>query len=187
MNMLPDFKKILRDNKKISNILIVILVGILLIILGDTITGGEKKEEEISSENMKVISDYEDKKKEDLRSILENTRGVGKVEVMISFETGEEVVPALNITDSTSSSEEKDNEGGIRKTTQISNGKSVVMKDEGGDKEPLIIKTYKPKVVGVYIVAEGAGDKLIELQLKSIVSKLFSVSVDKVSVMEMKK
>lgn len=188
MIQFPDFKKILKENKKLSNILIIALVGILLIIIGDTISGTSKKNTStVSNTDIKAISDYEESKKAELKNILEKTKGVGFTEVMLTFESGEESVPAVNVTDSVSDTKEQDNSGGTRTTTQKNSGSTVVMQNENGNSEPLIIKTYKPKVTGVYIVAEGASNNLVQLEIKSIVSKLFGISMDKVSVMPMKK
>ena len=40
--------------------------------------------------------------------------------------------------------------------------------------EPLIVKTYNPKITGICIVAEGAGDKVTELRVRQAVYKIFS-------------
>ncbi|MDV3429085.1 MAG: stage III sporulation protein AG [Bacillota bacterium] len=185
----PDIKKLLKENKKLSNILIIVIAGLLLILIGDFITSGSSKKSPGESETagVKVITDYEESKKAELKNILEKTKGVGNVEVMLTFESGEEAVPAVNETDSVSDTKEQDNSGGTRTTTQKNSGSTVVMQSENGNSQPLIIKTYKPKVTGVYIVAEGAANNLTELEIKGIVSKLFDISTDKVSVMPMKK
>lgn len=185
----PDIKKLLNENKKLSKILIIAIAGILLILIGDVITSGSSKTNSngTGTADVKVITDYEESKKAELKSILEKTNGVGNAEVMLTFESGEEAVPAVNETDSVSDTKEQDNSGGTRTTTQKNSGSTVVMQSENGNSQPLIIKTYKPKVTGVYIVAEGASNNLVQLEIKGIVSKLFDISTDKVSVMPMKK
>ena len=122
-----------------------------------------------------------------LKSTLEQIDGVGKVEVMISFESGEEHVPAVNINDSTNTTQEKDNAGGTRNTTQKNNGSTVVTTSDGSKSEPLILKTYNPKVLGVCVVAEGAENKVTELRISKAVTDLFGISGDKVNVYPMKK
>lgn len=185
----PDIKKLLKENKRLSNILILALIGLLLIIIGDVFVNGSgsKSVSQATSADIKVISDYEDSKRAELKNILEKTKGVGQVEVMLNFESGEEVVPALNVTDSVSDTKEKDNQGGTSTTTQKNSGTTVVMQNDNGNTQPIIIKTYKPKVIGAYIVAEGATSNLIQLEIKSTVSNLFNITADKVCVMPMKK
>ncbi len=72
-----------------------------------------------------------EKLKSKLKTTLEKIDGVGKVEVMITFESGEEKVPAVNINNSTNKSVEKDTEGGTRNTTQENEGSSVVITNNG--------------------------------------------------------
>lgn len=186
----PDIKKLLKENKKLANVLILAVIGLLLIIIGDVFVNGSSSKstsQETSAADIKVISDYEDSKRTELKNILEKTKGVGQVEVMLNFESGEEVVPAVNVTDSVSNTKEQDNQGGTSTTTQKNSGTTVVMQNDNGSTQPLIIKTYKPKVIGAYIVAEGAASNLVQLEIKSTVSNLFNITADKVCVMPMKK
>ncbi|MBC2580326.1 stage III sporulation protein AG [Clostridium sp. DJ247] len=207
-----DFKKLLeklikdnnnknaKDKKNIANLLILLLVGILVVVTmslfktSSTLgTGSTDKDisnvssEQQSQVNDKSSQDYERSVEEKLKNTLENIDGVGKVEVMISFESGEEQVPAVNINDSTNTAEEKDNQGGTRNTTQKNNGSTVVITNNGDKSEPLIVKTYKPKVSGICVVAEGAENKVTELRISKAIVDLFGISENKVNVYPRKK
>ena len=61
------------------------------------------------------------------------------------------------------------------------------MENKNGQSAPLIVKTYKPKVVGVMVVAEGADDSKIKYEISQAVSNLYGLSLDKVNVYPMKK
>jgi stage III sporulation protein AG len=135
----------------------------------------------------KAAADYETEVQDKLKETLEKIDGVGKVDVMVSFESGEEQVPAVNVNDSTSTTQEKDTEGGTRSTTQKNDGSTVVITNQGDKSEPLIVKTYKPKVSGVCVVAEGAENKVTELRISKAVVNLFNISQNKVNVYPMKK
>jgi stage III sporulation protein AG len=63
----------------------------------------------------------------------------------------------------------------------------VVLTSNGDNTEPLIVDKYKPQVTGVYIIAEGADNSDIKLNITNSVSALFNVPVYKVSVNPMKK
>lgn len=183
-------------NNKFPNVLIiclsVILVGILVVLGNDffkststvKITSSNKPSEENLIVNTK---DYEIAAENKLRSVLEDVDGVGKVKVMLTFDGSEEQIPAVNINDATSNTKEKDNSGGTRETTQKNNGSTLVITNDGVKNQPLIVKTENPKIIGVIVVAEGAKDKVIEMKIIQAVTKVYSITTDKVSVFPMKK
>lgn len=192
-----DFKKTLekftkeKKNKYIYNLLILSLFGILLILgasmFKDTNASVQNNKDTSKEVAYKEGSSYETTLENQLKERLEKMDGVGKVSVMIYFEGGEEQVPAVNLNDSTNVTDEKDTSGGTRNTTQKNNGSTVVITSDGSKNEPLIVKKYKPKITGVLIVAEGAEDKIVELNIRKAVSNLFNISYDKLNVYPMKK
>ncbi|AKA70199.1 stage III sporulation protein AG [Clostridium scatologenes] len=190
----------LNDKNNRVNLFIVFLVGILILISisffktsNTQISAQDKnntkttKEQQKTEEQNTDQQQYENEVQDKLKGTLEKIEGVGKVDVMVSFESGEEQVPAVNVSDSTNTTEEKDNEGGVRNSTQKNNGSTVVITNDGSKSKPLIVKTYKPKVSGVCVVAEGSENKLTELRITKAVVNLFNISEDKVNVYPMKK
>ncbi|AKN34025.1 stage III sporulation protein AG [Clostridium carboxidivorans P7] len=190
----------LSDKKNRANLFIAFLVGILILISisffktsNTQISAQDKnntkpaKEQQKTEEQNIDQEQYESEVQDKLKGTLEKIEGVGKVDVMVSFESGEEQVPAVNVSDSTNTTEEKDNEGGVRNSTQKNNGSTVVITNDGSKSKPLIVKTYKPKVSGVCVVAEGSENKLTELRITKAVVNLFNISEDKVNVYPMKK
>lgn len=183
-----------KNNKKNMNILIVVLVGVLFLIAGSTLKkdsvmskNENPKNKQTQEEKIEVKNDdYEKETQNKLKATLEKIDGVGKVEVMITFESGEEKVPAVNINNSTNKSVEKDTEGGTRNTTQENEGSSVVVTNDGDKTQPLIVKEYKPKITGVCIVAEGAENNITKLRISKAVVDLFSLAENKVNVYPMK-
>lgn len=196
MDLKKILEKLLSKDKKsnLINLTIIALIAILVVI-GTNIfkSTGSAETNEASSKNQQVqkadssSDDYEAVLENKLKTTLEQIQGVGRVDVMITFESGEEQVPAINVNDSTSTTEEKDGSGGIRTNTQKTNGSTIVVTNDGSKNEPLIVKTYKPKVVGVCVVAEGADNKVTEYNISKAVVKLFNLSMDKVNVYPMKK
>ena len=130
---------------------------------------------------------YEENQKTDLKNILKKMNGVGDVEVMMSFENGEQKVPAYDKNTQKSTTEETDNQGGKRVNNQNTDGENVVMTTSDGNNEPFILTTYKPKINGVIILAEGAANSKIKYEIEQAVSKLYNLSLDKVNVYSMKK
>lgn len=193
-----DLKKLIEKiteggkNKYLFNLIVIVLIGILILIAASMFkdnnsavkTSAQASNTQASSQE---TQSYELQLENKLKEILQRTAGIGNVSVMIYFEGGEEQIPAVNVTDSTSTTEEKDSSGGTRSTTQKNTGSTVVTTNDGTKNEPLILKQNKPKVTGVYVVAEGAEDEVTELKINKAVTDLFNISPDKVNVYPMKK
>ncbi len=192
-----DFKKLKNEvnklfkNKYMGNILAVLLViGFILIAITILAPGLLSGKNEVLTEenNTKVnttVSTYEDKQKTELTNILRKIDGVGEVDVMINFESGEEKVAAYDSTNQTTKTEETDTNGGKRVSDQQNDTTKVVMSSESGGNSPVILKTYKPKVIGVVITAEGAESSKVRYDIEKAVSSLYGISVEKVNVYPM--
>ena len=192
-----DFKKLKNEvsklfkNKYMGNILAVLLViGFILIAITILAPGLLNGKNEVLTEenNTKVnttVSTYEDKQKVELTNILRKIDGVGEVDVMINFESGEEKVAAYDSTNQTTKTEETDTNGGKRVSNQQNDTTKVVMSSESGGNSPVILKTYKPKVIGVVITAEGAESSKVRYDIEKAVSSLYGISVEKVNVYPM--
>ena len=189
--LISEFKKLL-DDKKITNLLTIALVIAFIILALNVFYPDMFKKEDIKStlseevEINTIKEEYEEAQKEELKSILESMYGVGEVKVMISFKSGESKILAYNSSKQVVSTEEKDTEGGTRVSNQTDDGSTVVMTNEGGDNEPFIVETYKPKIEGIMILAEGASDSKIKYDIQKAVSSLYGLSAEKVNVYPMK-
>ncbi|MFU0823805.1 stage III sporulation protein AG [Clostridium sp.] len=191
------------EKNYITNLFILLLIGVLLAVLSNTFKDESVAASNSSSENVKnieenastaaskeqdeVIAKEEAEVERKLKDTLENIQGVGKVKVMIYFKGGEEQIPAININDSTSLTEEKDTDGGTRKITQKNDGRTIVMMNTDNGTKPFVVKKYKPEVTGVCVVAEGAENNLIKLQIHKAVVNLFGLKENQVNVYSMKK
>ncbi|HYE09682.1 MAG TPA: stage III sporulation protein AG, partial [Patescibacteria group bacterium] len=63
----------------------------------------------------------------------------------------------------------------------------VFMNDQGGTSKPLVLKEVNPDIKGVIIVAEGAKDPKVKLQLTEAVQTVLDVPAYRVSVFESNK
>lgn len=183
-----------KSDKLLGNLVLMILVAVV-IVLGSSYfkntsptsaTIEETEKDKVAAEtNIIGLTDYESQLENKLKSTLEEIQGVGKVQLMIYFESGEESVPAVNINDSESLTVENDTGGGKRNITQKNDGRTVVMSNNGNTNEPLIVKTYKPIITGVCVVAEGSNEKITELRIRQAVINLFNLPESKVNVYPM--
>lgn len=198
-----NIKDFLEKNSKIKKLIVICLVLVFILIAMNVVgsssvfnskvisisNNSSKTEENTDASNEKIITsdEYEEKQKADLINILKKMNGVGDVDVMITFENGEEKVPAYDKTEQKSTTEETDTQGGKRVNNQNNDNSKVVMTQNDGKNEPFILTTYKPKIVGIVIVAEGAENSKTKYEIEQAVSKLYNLSLDKVNVYSMKK
>lgn len=192
--------KILKQ-KNITNLIILLLLVIMFYLVVSYFTGvnnitkSEKTNlEKVSKEDMNSNSQkdsgvlsYQEKQEKDLERILGKINGVGSVDVVINFQSSEVKVPAVDNSSQKSTTEETDSEGGTRVNSQETDGDKIVMSNSSNGSEPVILKTEKPEVLGVMVVAEGAEDSKIKYEITKAISSLYNISVDKVNVLAMKK
>ncbi|MGV1062482.1 stage III sporulation protein AG [Clostridium perfringens] len=194
--------KILKQ-KNITNLIILLLLVIMFYLVVSYFTGvnnitkSEKTNlEKVSKEDMNSNSNsqkdsevlsYQEKQEKDLERILGKINGVGSVDVVINFQSSEVKVPAVDNSSQKSTTEETDSEGGTRVNSQETDGDKIVMSNSSNGSEPVILKTEKPEVLGVMVVAEGAEDSKIKYEITKAISSLYNISVDKVNVLAMKK
>ena len=198
--IIKEIKKILAQKQLKNLIAVCIVLGFILIAINVLLPSGKSLSnnklslgttaENVDNTTISNEADkksYEENQKIDLKNILKKMDGVGDVEVMMSFENGEQKVPAYDKNTQKSTTEETDNQGGKRVNNQNTDGENVVMTTSDGNNEPFILTTYKPKINGVIILAEGATNSKIKYEIEQAVSKLYNLSLDKVNVYSMKK
>ncbi|BCZ46883.1 stage III sporulation protein AG [Clostridium gelidum] len=198
--IIKEIKKILAQKQLKNLIAVCIVLGFVLIAMNVLLPSSKTLSNNKvaagvtvgNAENSPVTKEtdeknYEEQQKTDLKNILKKMNGVGDVEVMMSFENGDKKVPAYDKNSQKSTTEETDNQGGKRVNNQNTDGENIVMTTSDGNNEPFILTTYKPKIIGVIILAEGAANSKTKYEIEQAVSKLYNLSLDKVNVYSMKK
>lgn len=196
-----DLKKEITDilnDKKFLNVVFVALILSFILLAISVVTNSRKKDTtevvgsaeanglESTEEGQEILSSYEEKEKKELKELLGKIDGVGDVEVMIYFKSGEVKVPAKEDTTQATITEETDNQGGKRTNKQNTDGTKVVMSDNGSKVEPYILQVNKPEISGVVVVATGATSSKVKYDIQVAVSNLYGIYVDKVNVYPMK-
>ena len=172
-----------KDKKKIYSLLtLAVICGIALIAM----SGLEDKaisskdevnnkitQEELSNESSKATLE------EKLKNILSQIEGAGEVDVMITYESSEEIQPAFNTNTTTEETKEVDLQGGERTVTTSSENKTMITSSSN---EPIVIKTNQPKINGVIVVATGAKDLTVKETLYSAVQTALQVQGHQVEI-----
>lgn len=120
-----------------------------------------------------------------LEKILSGVSGVGKVSVMVTLVSSEELIVEKDEPVSRSNVNETDVNGGSRVTSQVETNETTIFSTESGVSEPYVVMKVLPKVEGVLVVAEGAGSGTVSRSISEIIQALFDVEVHKIKVVKM--
>lgn len=177
--------------KRVENLIsFLIILVITLIFINKILKGDEKKKEvdytnqsgvELALDNDEINVSYNDFEMK-LENILTKINGVGKVSVLLTYSESSTVVPIYNISQSTSTTEEKDTSGGTRTITSEDNKKDVIT-----DSSSNIVteKQIMPKIEGAIITAEGAKDANVKSNIIVAVEAVTGLANHKIQVFEM--
>ena len=151
--------------------------------------GGMRLQKETKDSKESTVVNYTEKERGDeleqrLALLLSQIRGAGKVAVLITYDTGPEIVPAM----STNSDENiRDAITGGESNTQrsIHTVTEPATVQGSGTQMPIILVEKQPTIRGVVIVAQGAADISVRLQLQRAVRAVTGIEEDRIEVFEM--
>lgn len=170
--------KFLKLDKRKKIILIGILIVVALIIYFFPTKGNKEAKESISN-NTEIT------KEKQLEKVLSNIKGTGKVSVMITYLSSAEVICANNVETETNTVTEKTENGGIRESETIIENKSPVTISNGDGENALIMVEREPEIKGVIVVAQGAENINVKLELQKAVETVLQISPSQVEVFAM--
>ena len=168
--ILPE--KVLQKLKKYKYPLMVLGVGLFLLLIP---TGSGEKETTVSSAPAEEIFSLKEQENA-LEELLSSVSGAGKVQVMLSLESGTESVIARDREEATQTGEEEERD---MKSTAV-----ILSKDSG--EETAVLQYLYPQYRGAVVVAEGGDRDSVKLELTKAVSSLTGLSTDKITVVKMK-
>ena len=148
----------------------------ILLIYFSTLSPSENKIESQNRTDAGAEQTADDLEKR-LEAALSKVDGAGKVEVVINYASSTELVPATSEDIQSSSSSEDD------RFTENRVEKKGIATASGG--EAVIIREDQPEVRGVIVVAQGAGDIGVRMDLLHAVTTLLGVDADKVEILKM--
>lgn len=161
------------DNKKVRHIAIAIIILAIVALYFSSFGSENLTKEEADA---KVKQDLQ----EELSDALSQVENAGKVKVVITYESGGELIPGYSSQTNTSTSE---SDGKSNKT--VSQQSSPITINENGGTSALIVQEIEPEVKGVLVVAQGAGNIKVKMDLLNAVTTLLNVSADKVEILKM--
>lgn len=132
------------------------------------------------------FQEYEEQYETRIKDILEKMIGVGKVDVLVNIESTEEITVYRNMREMQQTTDEKDRNGASRQVNELSRSGEIVMYKTGGNDAPIIIKTIKPQIRGIVIVANGAENEVVKQMIMDAVRKGLDVAPHRISILPRK-
>ena len=181
-----------KEIKNIELIAAILVISIVISIYASTFSkpadAGENESQPENDTGLHWVNNNsfsENRDEQRLKEILSAIKGAGQVEVMITYNSGKEIIPAMNTVESTTVTEEEDNNGGTRKINQTDkNFQPSTFNDSEGSK-PIILKEVEPEIKGVIIISQGAEDIRVKMELMKAVQVALGIKPNQVEVFPM--
>lgn len=186
------------NKKKIENLVFFVVVLIITIVVinviwNDKNTSKDTKEvdnnkklatvNQVQTQTEQVSQEQTLSQK--LESILSKIQGVGDVNVFINYSESSEVVAMYNENSKSSTTEETDTSGGVRKIQETDSQKDIIFQENDGVKTPMTKKVVEPKIEGAIITAKGASNIDVKTNIIQAVEAATGLATHKIQVFEM--
>lgn len=178
---LPIFKK-LKNVKHIEIIVCIIFIALLLLIYFAEFGAEKSNSSSVTSTGSEIVAgetlytsstEYAKQIEEKLTLALSKLQGVGSVSVVVSVSSGGEVVVASNVEETT-----VENENGKNVTVV----KTPIIVTENGTSKPLVLMEILPTINGVLVVAGGADDVNVKLNIYKALETLIDIPSENIQV-----
>jgi len=177
------------NKKKTENLVFFLIILVITVIAINTIwKDDEKNINTINTVNKKLATNVEEKTiqsnslEEKLEYILSNISGVGNVDVLITYNETEEIIPVYNKNNKKSITNETDSAGGVRTIEETDNSEEVIYQND----EIIVQKKISPKIEGAIITASGANNANIKANIIQAVEAATGLATHKIQVFEKK-
>ena len=177
------------NKKKTENLVFLLIILVVTVVAINTIWKDEEKGKNVTNiDNKKLAIDIEEKEiksdslEEKLEYILSNINGVGNVDVLITYNETEEIIPVYNKSDKKSVTSETDSKGGLRTIEQTDTSAEVIYQND----EIIVQKTISPKIEGAIITATGANNMNVKANIIQAVEAATGLATHKIQVFEKK-
>lgn len=147
-------------------VVLVLLIGLVLMLLPES---AEETVEAAQNPTEPAVS-----VSEELESILSQIEGVGKVRVMLTENTGGEIIYQTD--------EDRDQTA----DSQSVRVETVIVTDSDRAQQGLVKQVNPPVWLGAIVVCQGADRPVVQLNIVEAVSNVTGISTDRITVLKMK-
>lgn len=160
------------------------MIGMALILLSSLLEG---KTTVPTTEEPWSNEQYQAMLEEKLLETVSSVEGVGKAKVMVTLESGVEYVYAQAEKKNTDSTQDYEGDETTRIQQKDQTELSYILVDSGSGKREALLQTQiQPKVKGVVVVCEGAGNVVVEQRVLNVVTTSLDIPSSKVCVTKLK-
>lgn len=181
-SVITKFKKLDAKKKIQYAVILLITVVILAIFFASSNEPANTTDDAQSTYNNVQNESLEDR----LMKTLSKIEGAGAVEVMITYETSAMINPAISVDTQISTTTDVDENGDRTTNTQNTQSEIVTIAGSNGN-EALVLSENSPVIKGVLVVAQGADDITVMLNLLKAVQTVLNVDANQVDVYKMNK
>lgn len=175
------------NKKKTENLIFLLLILIITVVAINMIWKSEEKDLKIVNDTSKKLAQQnedtylaKDSLEQKLEKILSSISGVGEVDVLITYNETEEIIPVYNKTDKKSVTNEKDAQGGTRIIEENDTSQEIIYQDD----KIIVQKTISPKIEGAIITATGANNSSVKANIIQAVEVATGLATHKIQVFE---
>ena len=186
------------QKRKIENLVFLIVILIITIVAINLIWNDEKSDKQDVIDDGKILANQDNtistnniqsettsNLETNLENILSRIQGVGEVQVFVNYSESSEVVAMYNENSQTSTTEETDTSGGVRKIQETDSQKEIIYQENDGEKVPITQKVIEPKIEGAIITAKGASDANVKTNIIQAVEAVTGLATHKIQVFEL--
>lgn len=117
-----------------------------------------------------------------LNAVLRDISGAGEVNCMVTLDGEVERVFAYADDKKNSSTQNTTSSGAVNKTETENSSKEPIIISVNGSNEPLVIKEIMPNVKGVVVVATGADNVKVKLDILKAVQALLKIESSQIEI-----
>lgn len=149
---------------------------------------GENSVEAAPGQDLSGMTAEEEQLGRKLCEMLRQVEGAGRVEVSVRLSSSTRSEYAVNNTTGKKTTQEKDQAGGTRTTTEDTGSGVLVMNRNGsGGEQPVVERETAPQIAGVLVVADGAVDSRVKAKLYEATRVAAGVEPQKILVLPMER
>ena len=171
---------IYKNIKKHGSMKLVLPIALLILIVCVYFSLFENNTDtaKVSSINYTSSLEYCAILEEKLTTVLGNVKGAGNINVMVTLESGPELKIATQVDERTNT-----NTNSSGSTTSVTIVEEPIVVKQNGEEKPLVLMEILPVVKGVVVVAEGAKDISVRLNLLEAVQSLLGLDSKSVQIL----
>lgn len=170
--------------KKVKHIELYSVVLIAVVVLCVMFFPNENKTQKtiVSQSVTTSTAQYAESLENRLNKVLKDIAGAGEVSCMITLDGEIERVLAYSDDQKNSSTQNTTSSGAVNKTETENSSKEPIIITVNGSSEPLVIKEIMPAVKGVVVVATGADNVKVKLDILKAVQALLKIESSQIEI-----